>query len=197
MSCSSAARPPKGRCRCPSPATRSSARPTRSHVTQLSESLTDVGVMSYAWIDARLRAVVEEAVAGDPNPTDPLRGLYISDEQALEMAGEGAPAADEQLAAAAEALGLGALDAAVLALCAAPELDPRYGRLYAYLHDDVPRRLASPRLCGELLAGDGITAADVLGCFGPSGRLHRVGALRVVTGEGTTPLADRGVKVAD
>jgi adenylate kinase family enzyme len=153
--------------------------------------------MSYGWIDARLRSVVEEAVAGDPNPTDPLRGLYISDEQALAMAGETAPAADEQLAAASEALGLGPLDAAVLALCAAPELDPRYGRLYAYLHDDVTRRLASPRLCGQLLAGEGITPADVLGCFGPSGRLHRVGALRVVTGEGTTPLADRGVKVAD
>ena len=49
--------------------------------------------------------------------------------------------------------GLDALDTAVLGLCAAPELHPRYGRLFAYLHDDVTRRLASPRLVAELLTG--------------------------------------------
>ena len=32
-----------------------------------------------------------------------------------------------------------------MALCAAPELGPHYGRLYAYLHDDVTRKLASPQ----------------------------------------------------
>ena len=63
------------------------------------------------------------------------------------------------------ALGLDLLDAAVLAICAAPELNPRYGRLYAYLQDDVTRKLPSPRLVGHLLAGDGVTAADVMLSF--------------------------------
>ena len=43
--------------------------------------------------------------------------------------------------------------------CAAPELSPRYGRLYAYLHDDVTRKLPSPRLVGHLLEG-GLAATD-------------------------------------
>ena len=154
--------------------------------------------ISFSFLEARLRAAVEEAVQGDPNPSDPLRGLYISDDQALSLAGETSETtADERLAEAARRLELDALDAAVVGLCAAPELDARYGRLFAYLHDDVTRRLASPRLCGELLAGDGVTPADVLGCFGPDGRLARVGAIRMVNGDGTGPLADRAVKVAD
>jgi hypothetical protein len=164
-------------------------------------SRSDAPPISFGFLDARLRAAVEEAVQGDPNPSDPLRGLYISDEQALTLAGEegqyGTSHPDERLADAARRLGLDALDTAVVGMCAAPELDPRYGRLYAYLHDDVTRRLASPRLCGQLLAGDGVTAADVLGSFGPSGRLARVGAMRLITGDGTGPLAARSVKVAD
>jgi len=52
-------------------------------------------------------------------------------------------------------------------ICAAPELNPRYGRLYAYLQDDVTRKLPSPRLVGHLLEGEGVTAADVLP------RIHR------------------------
>ena len=97
--------------------------------------------------------------SGDPNPGDPLRGLYISDEQALALAADGgAENADARLADAAARLGLDALDTAVLGLAAAPELDPRYGRLFAYLHDDVTRRLASPRLVANLLAGDGVSA---------------------------------------
>ena len=51
-----------------------------------------------------------------------------------------------------------AIFAAALALCAAPELSPRYGRLYAFLHDDVTRKLASPRLvAGEELVPPGHT----------------------------------------
>ena len=158
---------------------------------------TSEPAVSFALLDARVRAAVEAAIAEDPNPADPLRGLYISDEQALSLAAEGATPADAQLAEAAVRLRLDALDTAVLGLCAAPELDPRYGRLFAYLHDDVTRRLVSPRLCAELLEGDGVAPADVLGCFGPAGRLHRSGALRLVAGDGTGTLADRAVKVAD
>ena len=55
----------------------------------------------------------------------------------------------------------------MLGLCAAPELDPRYGRLYAYLHDDVTRKLPSPRLVARLLAGDGVPPAEVLALLRP------------------------------
>jgi ATPase family associated with various cellular activities (AAA) len=163
-----------------------------------SSSAESAPAVGFAFLDARLRAHVERAAAGDPNPGDPLRGLYISDDQALALAADAkAEDADALLADAAARLGLDALDAAVLGLCAAPELHPRYGRLFAYLHDDVTRRLASPRLVAELLAGDGVAAADVLACFGHAAALRRAGAIRLVEGEGTTPLGDRAVKVAD
>jgi hypothetical protein len=155
-------------------------------------------VVGFAFLDARLRASVAQAAAGDPNPGDPLRGLYISDDQALALAeGAGGEDADARLADAASRLGLDALDTAALGLCAAPELDPRYGRLFAYLHDDVTRRLASPRLVANLLAGEGVSAADVLACFGSTAPLRRRGAIRLIEGDGTTPLGDRGAKVAD
>src|SRR5918997_4721871 len=102
-------------------------------------------------------AAVERVAASDPNPGDPFRGLYISDETALRLSrGDSVSSADERLAAAAAALGLDLLDAAALGVCAAPELNPRYGRLYAYLQDDVTRKLPSPRLVGHLLENEGV-----------------------------------------
>jgi hypothetical protein len=154
-----------------------------------------------AWIallDARLEAAVQAIAGTDGATDDPLRGLYISDEQALTLSAAGGPAdADTRLAVVAERLGLDALDAAVLSACIAPELHPRYGRLYAYLQDDVTRRLASPRLVASLLSGDGVGEEDVLSCFAPRGRLMRVCAIRQLVPDPAVPLADRGVKVAD
>jgi hypothetical protein len=101
------------------------------------------------------------------------------------------------LSFAAERLGLNRLDAVVLAMCAAPELDPRFGRLYAYLHDDVTRKLASPRLAAELLCDESVAPSEVLARFAPGAPLTRRGAIRVLSGEPATPLADRQRKVAD
>ena len=164
----------------------------------MSSSADAPAAVGFAFLDARVRTAVERAAAGDPNPGDPLRGLYISDDQALSLAADvDAQQADQRLALAGAALELDALDTAVLGLCAAPELHPRYGRLFAYLHDDVTRRLASPRLVSELLAGEGVAPADVLACFGHASRLRSIGALRLIEGDGTTPLGDRAAKVAD
>src|SRR5689334_9837484 len=91
----------------------------------------------YGRLQARVREAVEVVARTDPNPVDPFRGLYITDEQARSWAGrEPLPGEDdERIEAAARALGLDDLDTDVLALCAAPELSPRLGRLIAYLHD--------------------------------------------------------------
>ena len=142
-------------------------------------------------------AAVERVAGSDPDPGDPFRGLYISDEVALRLThGESPSDADERLQAVVEALGLDLLEAAVLAVCAATELNPRYGRLYAYLQDDVTRKLPSPRLVGQLLEGEGLSSADVMGAFDADGRLRRLGALKLM-GDAQTPLAERPVKVAD
>jgi hypothetical protein len=152
----------------------------------------------FGLLDARLRSAVRAAVARGADPNDALRGLYISDEQALALAAdEREPVAPPALAFAAERLGLTAADRLVLALCAAPELEPRFGRLYAYLHDDVTRKLASPRLAAELLGDESLPPTEVLGCFAPGAPLSRRGALRLLAGDPATTLADRQVKVAD
>jgi hypothetical protein len=153
--------------------------------------------MSFGFIDRRVMAAVERVAGTDPDPGDPFRGLYISDEVALRLTqGDSASDADERLKAAVSALGLDLLEAAVLAVCAAAELNPRYGRLYAYLQDDVTRKLPSPRLVGQLLEGEGLSSADVMAAFDSSGRLRHLGALKLL-GDAQTPLAERPVKVAD
>jgi len=149
-------------------------------------------------VEARVSAAVRALASRDDDPDDALRGLYISDEQALALASDtSASRADPRVAAAARQLGLDALDAAVLAVCAAPELHPRFGRLYAYLQDDVTRRLPSPRLAAELLQGDGVGREDVLACFSPQARLPRLGAVRLLASDPGLPLADRPLKLAD
>jgi AAA+ superfamily predicted ATPase len=152
----------------------------------------------FEFLDARVQSAVRAVALGDDNQDDALRGLYISDEQALTLAGDlGAQNADPALETAVDRLGLDALDAAVLAVCAAPELHPRYGRLYAYLQDDVTRRLPSPRLVASLLTGDGVEPQDVLACFAPNARLVSVGAVRLLVPDQAVPLGDRPVKLAD
>jgi SpoVK/Ycf46/Vps4 family AAA+-type ATPase len=161
-------------------------------------SLAESATGWFAFLDSRLQSAVRAVTSEDDNPDDSLRGLYISDDQALSLAGDRASTeADPLLAAAADRLGLDALEAAVLAVCAGPELHPRYGRLYAYLQDDVTRRMASPRLVANLLAGDGVGPADVLACFAPEARLPSLGAIRLLPTDSVMPLADRPVKVAD
>ncbi len=151
----------------------------------------------FAALDARVRAAVEEMAADDPNPADPFRGLYVSDGKAVALARAGGEVdVDERLAAVAARLGLDALDAAALGLVAAPELDPRHGRLFAYLHDDISRKLGTPRLVARLLAGEGVGIADVLGAFAREGALRRLGVVALSEADPLAPLADRAVRVA-
>jgi hypothetical protein len=163
-------------------------------------SAADTGTAApavYQRLQARVREAVEAVASTDPNPVDPFRGLYITDGHARELAGQPSPGDDDvRIAQTAQALGLDDLDTDVLALCAAPELSPRLGRLIAYLHDDVTRALVSPRLAARLL-GEGERSADeVMARFAHGAPLRRVGAIELLGAE-STPLADRPVKVAD
>ena len=116
----------------------------------------------------RVEIAVREAVAlqreNDPNPDDPFRGLYLSDEAldaTLEaarapFAGWSEPADDpdspDPLTVLAERTGLTALDEALLLVALAPDVDSRFEQFYGYLNDDVTRRRATVglavRLCG-------------------------------------------------
>jgi hypothetical protein len=159
--------------------------------------MTEQIAVGFDFIDRRVMAAVERVASSDPNPADPFRGLYISDDRALELTrGDSISDADDRLRQVSAALGLDLLDAAVLAICAAPELNPRYGRLYAYLQDDVTRKLPSARLVGHLLAGEGVSAADVMMAFEREAPLRAKGAIRL-QGDAQTPLAERPIKLSD
>src|SRR3954471_21714664 len=153
--------------------------------------------MSFGFIDRRVMAAVERVAGTDPDPGDPFRGLYISDEVALRLTqGDSASDADGRLQEVTQALGLDLLEAAGLGVCPAPELTPRAARPYAYPQDDVTRKLPSPRLVGQLLEGEGLSSAAVMAAFDANGRLRHLGALKLL-GDAQTPLAERPVKVAD
>ncbi len=152
----------------------------------------------FAETEDLVRAAVELVAAADPRPDDPFRGLYVSDELAVSLARDASGAdLDDRLNAAAGRLQLGGLDARVLAVCLAGELDPRYGRLFGYLHDDLTRRFASPRLVARLLASVSASEHDVLLCFERESPLRSTGALTLLAGDGQVPLAERPIKVAD
>jgi hypothetical protein len=145
-----------------------------------------------------VHAAVEQVAATDPNPTDPFRGLYVSDDLALTLArSPHETRVDAAVDDAVAKLRLDELDAALLCLCLAPELDPRYGRLFGYLHDDLTRKLPSARLAARLLSGAGYESFDVLARFASDQRLRQTGAIRVLDADDTVPIAEHMVRVGE
>ncbi|MBM3744500.1 MAG: ATP-binding protein [Acidobacteria bacterium] len=74
------------------------------------------------------------------------------DERRRELEAQGEPAAIDRLA---RLLGLAAFERQVILLCLAPELDPDFERLYAYVQDDATRRYPSCHLAVTLFGGEG------------------------------------------
>ena len=125
-------------------------------------------------VEARVRAAVAARRAGDPNPDDPFRGLYLSEDhvERLLSTDEGSAAAeagsellpeieraadkaekrgeDVRLRRLARTFSLAPVDVELLLVALAPDVDARFERLYGYLHDDVTRRRASIGLALEL-----------------------------------------------
>ncbi len=175
-------------------------------------------------VEARVRAAVDRRRADDPDPNDRYRGLYISDAQVDGLlAGATGPWVPDQVTAetstllaklekeadAAEragvdlrlrrltrAFGLDDYDVELLLIALAPDLDPRFERLYGYLHDDVSRRRASAGLALEL-CGTGSTPGASRGRvrLGSLGPLVAGGLLIVEDAE--RPFLTRSLRVPD
>lgn len=122
-------------------------------------------------IDEFIRAAVSRTDAGGESPTDSLRGLIVSREEIAEYLDQKPLASPDRLAGLPplapldlpeesllarliSAFHLTDLDAFILLLCLAPELDRRYERLYAYLQDDVSERRPTVNLMMNLLGTD-------------------------------------------
>jgi hypothetical protein len=175
-------------------------------------------------VEARVRAAVDRRRVNDPDPGDRFRGLYISDAQVdgllsppagglvpeawsaaaaeavatLDRQADHAEAAghDVRLRRLARAFELEPDDVELLLVALAPDLDPRFERLYGYLHDDVSRRRASVGLALELAGGGaGIANGVDRVRLGPHGPLVASGILLVE--EADRPFLTRTLRVAD
>lgn len=166
-------------------------------------------------VEGRVRVLVAHRRRDDPNPDDPFRGLYLSDEavdrllqpavpppplpsadrdraeRACDAAEqEGEPVRLRQLARAAS---LTDLDVEFLVAALAPDLDSRFERLYGYLNDDVTRRRATIGLVLEL--GVPGTSASARARLAPGGPLldHQL----VLIDDASCPVLTRSLRVPD
>ena len=177
-----------------------------------------------ALLEARVRAAVDGAGAADPDPDDRFRGLYISDDQVDGLLagprrpdwcpprpptrgrrrstasrrradGGGRRRATSACARLARAFGLDPFDVELLLVALAPDLDPRFERLYGYLHDDVSRRRASSASRWSCGAGGQLAARPPRARLGPTGAARR---RRAAAGRGADrPFLTRSLRVPD
>jgi winged helix domain-containing protein/ATPase family protein associated with various cellular activities (AAA) len=159
---------------------------------------------------ARLREVVallvDDRSADDPAADDPLRGLYLSEDivrhllrpaagpRTAPMPDPGVLPAGDRLDVLAARFGLTDVDAAMLVIALAPDLDRTFEPLYGYLNDDVSRRRATVGLALELC---GLPAHHAAGRarFHPAAPLPALGLLAVEEPE--RPFLSRSLHVPD
>lgn len=154
----------------------------------------------------RVGALVDRRAAADPTAADPLRGLYLSEEAVRHLLGGGRAAAGpvatppreadptDSLSALAARLRLTELDAAILLIALAPDLDRDFEPLYGYLNDDVSRRRATVGLALEL-CGVPAHLAAARARFHSSAPLRAYGLLDVEEPE--RPFLTRLLRVPD
>ncbi|SDD53665.1 ATP-binding protein [Streptomyces prasinopilosus] len=158
----------------------------------------------------RVALLVEHRAAGDPTADDPLRGLYLSEEAVrhhLRAPAPPAPAGDsgdggpgggdglvpgDRLGPLARRLGLHPLEAEVLLVALAPDLDRSFEPLYGYLNDDVGRRRATVGVALDL-CGAPVHRPEVRAVFRSSAPLRSLALLGV--DEPERPFLSRSLRV--
>ncbi|MBK9697545.1 MAG: ATP-binding protein [Propionibacteriaceae bacterium] len=164
-----------------------------------------------ALVEQRIRMLIAERRADDPDPDDPFRGLYLTDEvidrlldsdprsamtvdPAPTVALDEAAGPEARLLRLARDAGLTPLDVDLLVIAAMPDLDARFERFYGYLNDDVTRRRVSVGLALQLAGAPGLSAA-VRGRLEASRPLVRHGL--IVVEDPDRPLLTRALRVPD
>jgi SpoVK/Ycf46/Vps4 family AAA+-type ATPase len=142
-------------------------------------------------LDLKLRAMVE-ALRDEisERARDPFYGLYISDADVERMLAstpasfkaEQIPLGEaghrvSRLALLADTFQLDPLERDALLICLAPEVDPRYERLFGYLQDDATRRRPTVDLLLRILVPPGQDHLGFWQALSPHGRLFRLGLL--------------------
>lgn len=158
-----------------------------------------------ARVDRLLARAVElsssaQTADGETRGFDPLRGLFVSDADAVRLVhreptlGAALHAerplvelhAHETWRQTAEVFGLSQAEVDTLALALAGEIDLRYERIFGYLHDDLTRRRLTPDLICQLLChsfDERLRARDLFAVDAP---LVRYGLIHLVPEPGQT-----------
>jgi AAA+ superfamily predicted ATPase len=147
-----------------------------------------------ASLSGHVRRLVEERQRTETDPDNPYRGLYVSDDEARVLAAENGerstesrdggfdsfpiPSPTDPLGSLARSFGLDAFDLDVIVVVLAPDVEPRFEKLYGYLHDDLTRRRASIGLVLEL-TGRGFADPGGRRRFTATSRLVRHGLVLV------------------
>ncbi len=183
----------------------------------LSEELVRLDLLLHREI-LRLRARYQLSL-------DEFRGLYISDQHVdglLQTAARGKVPTDDARTLTARAglllgemavrdmrspascpwvqfarrLDLSRSERDLLLLALAPELDAKYETLYAYLNNDVTRKLPSLELAARLFADTPDERLSLRRLMSPSHTLASLDALEFTPSTSETPRAQRGLRVA-
>jgi hypothetical protein len=165
------------------------------------EALRGAVLERLSLLDRRVAKAVVVMSSGEPT-TDPLRGLYISDGQASEIASSGAagtigdqmPPMSDVLTGWAARVGIDAVDVDLLIAAIAPDLDRRFEQLFGYLHDDITRRRATVGLALRLTGHD-VTDPVARQRFAADAPLLALGL--AVLEEQERPFLTRSVRVPD
>ncbi len=124
-----------------------------------------------AALERRVRELIDERLSSDPKPSDPFRGLHISDTHVDWLLRARRPSTSSEfrdgvtdvsllpttddtgraLDSVRTAFHLSDLDVAILLIAIAPEIDSRFEQFYGYLNDDVSARRATCALAFDLL----------------------------------------------
>jgi SpoVK/Ycf46/Vps4 family AAA+-type ATPase len=153
----------------------------------------------------RVAAAVAAERALDVDPDDPYRGLYVADHHVDRVllgpepghvpprpdSRVGGPASLDLLARRG---GLADVDVEVLVAALAPDLDPGFEKLYAYLNDDITRRRASVGLALRLA---GVSPADASSRARLLAGAPLVDLRLVEVEDADRPFLTRGLRVPD
>jgi AAA+ superfamily predicted ATPase len=98
----------------------------------------------------------------------------------------------------ARIFGLSGEETDVLLVCLAPEIDPRYERLYGYLHDDMTRKRPSVGLTLAICRGARFDAITLRAILSPRAPLVRYRLVHIVDDPGDrSPFMSRALKLDD
>jgi hypothetical protein len=175
-------------------------------------------------LDARLRQLVDRARRERPAAESAAtsgwgHGMFVGEEEIDELlGGRGGHPPLEEIQAEIRAREAASFEAGVdlplqrlarvfqlspweeemMVVCLASELDPRYERVFGYLHDDMTRREPSVELALALLGGDLSMRAAGRAALHDSATLIRAGLLvwREDTAESNPPRLSRAVRLA-